>query len=144
MNKLLITTLFILTAGFIQAQKLKESEVPAAVKKIQAETFPGIKVEKWEKEGDLFEAEFHSNKVETSVLYDAAGALMSTETEIPVSDLPQTAKDYVKRALGGKTIKSASKIVDATGNINYEADVDNVDYIFDINGSFIKSETDKD
>jgi hypothetical protein len=50
----------------------------------------------------------------------------------------------VKRALGGKKISEASKILDATGNLSYEAEVENIDYIFDANGSLIKQEQDKE
>ncbi|MBC7861343.1 MAG: PepSY-like domain-containing protein, partial [Bacteroidia bacterium] len=80
-----ITTLALaLTIGFASAQKMKEAEVPAAVKTKFTSLYPKAKVEKWEKEGANYEAEFTNNKIETSVIFDAAGSLIATEIEIKV------------------------------------------------------------
>ena len=127
-------------ASACSAQKIKEAEVPAAVKTAFAGLYPNTKVEKWEKEGANYEAEFEKSEVETSVLFDASGKLLETETEISVNDLPQAAKDYVAKNFPGKKIHEASKIVAADGTVTYEAEVD-ADYIFDANGNFMKKET---
>jgi hypothetical protein len=127
----------------MNAQKLKDSEVPSAVKEAQEQLYPKIKVSKWEKEENLYEASFLVNKIETSTVYDPAGALMATETEIAPSELPANVTHYVKRVLGGKKITDASKILDATGSLSYEAEVEGIDYLFDSNGTFVKKEEDK-
>lgn len=128
------------------AQTVKETEVPAAVKATQAKNYPNIKVEKWEKEGANYEAEFDVKKVETSTLYDASGTLIATETEIKPSELPKAITDYVTKNMAGKKVKEAAKIIDASGSVSYEAEIDNVDYIFDSNGTLLKKEeeTEKD
>ncbi|MBA3664053.1 MAG: PepSY-like domain-containing protein [Bacteroidetes bacterium] len=140
--------LVILALGFgvscATAQKIKESEVPAAVKTAQEKHFPGSKVEKWEKEGANYESEFDVKKVETSASYDANGTLLETEIEIKTSELPKAVTDYVTKNLAGKKIKEASKITDAAGKISYEAEVGETDYIFDSNGTLLKKETDKE
>lgn len=51
--------------------------------------FPDVKADKWEKEDGKYEAEFRQNKVETSVLFEASGTYVQTETEIAVSELPK-------------------------------------------------------
>ena len=122
------------------AQKIKEADVPAAVKTKFAELYPNTKAEKWEKEGANYEAEFEKSEVETSVLFDASGKLLETETEISVNELPQATKDYLAKNFPGKKIHEASKIVAADGTVTYEAEI-NADYIFDANGNFIKKET---
>lgn len=127
-----------------KAQKVKEAEVPKAVKESQQKIFPGSKVTKWEKEGNNYEAEFMVKKTETSAEFDANGALLQTETEMDVKELPKSVTDYVSTNLPGKKIKEASKIILATGEINYEAEVDGTDYIFDSNGKLLKKESDND
>ena len=79
------------------AQKLQEKDVPAPVKTAFQKNFPQAKVEKWEKEGINFEAEFELNKSEQSVLFDAQGDIIETEIEIEISELPNGILDYVKK-----------------------------------------------
>lgn len=145
MKNILLTAAFAFAFGFANAQKIKEAEVPAPVKAKFASLYPGVKAEKWEKEGANFEAEFDQNKVETSVLFDASGNLLETETEISPNDLPQTVKDYMAKNKPGMSIHEASKIVTAGGTVTYEVEVKDGDYIFDANGNFLNKEAeDKD
>jgi hypothetical protein len=132
--------------GSVYAQKIKEAEVPAAVKESFAKKYAGAKVEKWEKEGTEYEAEFDMDKIETSASFDANGNFLQSEVEIKVADLPKAVSDYVTKNLAGKKIKEASKITDAKGTVMYEAEVDEADYMFDSNGAFLKKEveTEKD
>ncbi|MBI3500253.1 MAG: PepSY-like domain-containing protein [Bacteroidetes bacterium] len=126
------------------AQKIKSEEVPSAVKSKVTSLYPNSKVEKWEKEDGNFEAELEVNKVETSVLLNASGNLLQTETEIASSALPKGVSDYVTKNLAGKKIKEAAKIVDAKNTVTYEAEVDEADYIFDASGNFLKKEVEND
>ena len=137
--KTALITFGIVAATFsANAQKVKEAEVPSAVKAKQTSLYPNAKVEKWGKEEGNYEAEFDNGKVETSTLFDASGNLLETETEISSSALPKGVSDYVAKNLGGKKIKESSKIVDGKNTVTYEAEVDEIDYIFDANGIFLK------
>ncbi len=144
MKKIIVMLALSFGIGSAFAQKVKEADIPAAVKESFVKHYPNTKVEKWEKEGSNFEAEFESNKVETSVLFDAAGNIIETEIEINVAALPKAASEYIAKNMAGKKIKEASKITDAKGKVTYEAEVDDVDYIFDANGTFVKKEVEKD
>ena len=126
------------------AQKVKTADVPAAVISGFNKSFPGAKVEKWEKEGANYEAEFDLNKVESSALMDAAGNLLETETEIAVKDLPKGVTEYLAKYEAGKKIKEASKITDSKGGVSFEAECGEADYIFDSLGNFLKKEIKKD
>jgi len=141
-------TMILLAIGFTaitaNAQKLKETDVPPIIKSSFAKLHPAAKVEKWEKEKNNYEAEFHDGKTEMSVLIGPNGQLMETEKEISATELPKAANDYVAKNLAGKKVSEASQITDAKGNVSYEAEVDNVDYIFDANGTFIRKEADGD
>jgi hypothetical protein len=140
MKKLVVTIALSLGLGSAYAQKAKETEVPTAVKESFAKQYPNAKVEKWEKEGALYEAEFHVNKIETSVTFDASGNLQDIETEIAVSELPKLVSDYMSKNVPGKKITEASKLVNAEGMVYYEAEANGADYIFDGDGNFVKKE----
>lgn len=124
-------------AGTITAQKLKETEVPAAVKASFAKHFPGISA-KWEKEDTHFEAGFHQNGKEMSALFDANGNLTETEMAIKVSELPATVRQYIQKNFPGAKIREASIITLANGTKHYEAEVNGKDLIFDAKGNFIQ------
>jgi hypothetical protein len=132
-----------LTAAFVmQAQKTTSETIPAVVKTKFASLFPNAKVEKWEKEGANYEAEFHEGKVETSAVFDGKGNHLFTEVEIPVKALPQGANAYLLKM--GLTAKEAAKMTDSKGIVTYEAEAGGEDYIFDASGNFVRKETEKD
>ena len=120
------------------AQKLQEKDVPAPVKTAFQKNFPQAKVEKWEKEGINFEAEFELNKSEQSVLFDAQGDIIETEIEIEISELPNGILDYVKKNYKGQSVKEAAKITDTKGTLTYEVEIKGMDLLFASNGKFIK------
>jgi len=138
--------IFALALGinFANAQTVKEAEVPAAVKDALKKAYPTAKVEKWEKEDTNYEAEIKVGKAESSIVYEASGNLIMTEVEIKVSELPKGVTDYISKNLKGKKAKEASKITYADGKVNYEAEVDDTDYIFDDKGNFIEKEVESD
>lgn len=133
-----------LGVSMVNAQTVKEADVPKAIMDSFTKQYPGVKAEKWEKEGNNYEVEIHVNKVETSVVYGPNGNLLETETEISVSELPQAVNEYVSKNLPGKKIKEASKITTAKGVVTYEAEIGDEDYLFDASGSFLKKESEKE
>ena len=110
------------------------TDVPSSVKTKFASLYPDVKKAKWSKEDNNYEAEFEVNEMETSVLFDAAGNVLETETEVPVSQLPPSVSDYCSKNFSGKKIKEASKIVDAKGAVKWEAEIDGKDHLFDDSG----------
>jgi hypothetical protein len=130
----------------VQAQKIKDADVPANVKTAFSTKYPNTKVLEWEKEGANYEAEFKVGKTETSAVFDATGAFIESETEISPASLPRAISEYVTKNMPGKKIKEASKITTAAGKVSYEAEVGDADYMFDDQGNFIgkESEDDKD
>jgi hypothetical protein len=139
MKTFLSIAAFFLFFGFANAQG---SKVPAAVTTKFKTDYPNVNKVKWDTEGSNYEAEFKVNNVETSVLYDATGKVVETETEINVNDLPAAVTAYMNKNVAGKKISEASKIIDAAGKVTYEAEAGGTDYIFDEAGNFIKTEKD--
>lgn len=132
-------SVFALTALMFaaNAQKLDASKVPTNVKASFAKQYPGA-VAKWEKEAGKYEVNFKQNGNTMSALYESNGSLAETEMDIRVADLPATVQAYVKEHYKGKSVKEAAKITKADGTINYEAEVNGKDVIFDGAGKFLK------
>lgn len=119
------------------AQNIKESQVPSSVKAAFQKEFPGVAA-KWEKEDDNYEVNFKKDGKTMSAVINKAGTIVETETDIAVSELPQSVTSYLKVHYKGMKVKEAAKIVNAKGELNYEAEVNGKDVIFDANGKFIK------
>lgn len=138
MKKLMMMSALVAAIGFSAcAQKLDASKVPATVKAAFAKQYPGITA-KWEKEDGKFEAGFKQNGNTMSALFEANGTMTESEMDIKVSDLPASVLAYVKEHYKGKNIKEGAKITKADGTVNYEAEVDGKDVIFDAAGKFLK------
>jgi hypothetical protein len=129
---LVIAMMFFSVATF--AQKLKSGDVPKVVKEKFVALYPGV-MAKWEKEKANYEAGFKKDGKTMSVLIDAFGNLVETETDIRISELPKTVSDYIAKKFPGQAVKEAAKIVDSKGVMKYEAEVKGKDYLFDVNGN---------
>lgn len=142
MKTMLMIVASVLTFSCANAQKINEAEVPASVKNGFAKKYPGAKVEKWEKEGADYEAEFDLNKVESSAVFDANGTFKELEQEIKTSALPKAATDYCTKNYVGYKLSEAAKITDSTGKVMYEAEMskgkEHFDALFDDKGNFVK------
>lgn len=142
MKTMLMIAASVLAFSFANAQKMNEAEVPASVKNGFAKKYPGAKVEKWEKEGADFEAEFDLNKVESSAVFGADGSFKELEQEIKTSALPKAVTDYCSKNYAGYKLSEAAKITDANGKVMYEAEMEkdkmHFDALFDANGNFVK------
>lgn len=125
-------------------QKLNENEIPAAVRSAMQSLYPDVKKTDWEMENNYYEAEFTQSKTEVSVLFSENGAVYQTETEIQISELPPAVQTYLQQEVLGEKIKEAAKIVFADGSINYEAECNGQDYLFDAIGKYIGIETESD
>jgi cytochrome c-type biogenesis protein CcmE len=138
MKKITMISALVSLIGFSAcAQKLDASKVPAAVKATFAKQYPGASV-KWEKEDGKYEAGFKQNGNTMSALYEANGTMTESEMDIKVSDLPASVLAYVKENYKDKKIKEGAKITKSDGTVNYEAEVDGKDVIFDAKGKFLK------
>jgi hypothetical protein len=122
--KYFISTLVLLSINVFAQKEMKEVKVPKSVSTAFTKLYPKATEVKWEKEGDEeFEANFKNNSVEISVVIDDNGKLMETETVVQVSDLPASVAPYIAKKYAGYTLSRAAKIVDAKGNITFEAEI---------------------
>jgi len=128
----------------VLAQTGDKAMPPAAAKAAFAKAFPGAEKAKWEKEKKGYEVEFSLGGKQMSAVYDKTGAIKETEEDIKTDALPAAVVSYVKTHYPKETIKEAAKITLPNGELNYEAEVNKKDLIFDANGKFIREEKDVD
>jgi Putative beta-lactamase-inhibitor-like, PepSY-like len=119
------------------AQKMAAARVPAAVKTAFAKQFVGATA-KWEKENAEYEAGFKMDGKEMSALFTAEGKMTESEVSMKPTELSAKILAYLKANYKDKKIKGAAKITKADGTVNYEAEVNGVDVMFDANGKFLK------
>ena len=133
----------IVSIGCLSAckQKLRESQVPVAVKATFEKEYPNIKGT-WDKEDEGYEVEFEKDGKEISLIIDETGKILETESMIAVKELPAAILDYMNTHYKGMKVEEAAKIVTANGDINYEAEIKEKDVVFDANGNFLKEEKD--
>ncbi|MFT3674299.1 MAG: PepSY-like domain-containing protein [Chitinophagaceae bacterium] len=138
----------LLLAGFaslgVPAQQKTETTAtpPVSVKTAFEKKFSGASKVKWEKEDNDYEVNFVFQKKEMSAVFDNQGTWKETEEEIKVTELPVAAMTYIKSQYKGAKIKEAAKITKAGGGINYEAEINKKDVLFDEQGRFIREEKD--
>lgn len=136
-NQIALVMLGLALSTCIFAQKVDLSKVPSAVKNSFEKRFPEAKA-KWEKEDGQYEAGFNQAGKNMSAMFKPDGTFVESEMEIKVSELPATVLAYVKSHYKGKSIKEGSKITKANGTVEYEAEVNDKDVMFDKDGKFLK------
>lgn len=124
------------------SQKLGADKVPAVVKTSFEKAHPGAKGT-WELEGANYEVNFKKDGKEASCVIDSKGNILETETAIAADDLPAMAKEYIKQKYAAAKVKETTKIVKSTGETIYEAEINEQDLLFDVNGTFLKISEEK-
>ena len=138
-----------LLGGSAHAQKLKDSEVPTAVKQAFAKNFPSAKEVKWSKENATeFEAEFKSGATEKSANFDQSGKWVVTETEIKKSDLPQAVQAAVAKEFAGYKMDEIEKVEKPDNVVLYEMEIEKNKIVYEVqftpDGKMIKKEVKKE
>jgi hypothetical protein len=97
---------------------------PDAVSRAFKQKFTSATNIKWGKESNQeWEANFKNNGINGSANFSIAGDWLETETEIPISKLPETVISAINQAHEGCKIVGASIIERVNSDILYEADI---------------------
>lgn len=136
---ILCALLFTAITSAVNAQNIKQSDVPAAVKTALMNKYPkAIKVS-WEKEKGNYEANWGGKSGEDmSVQFTPTGDFVEQVVAISPAKLPVGVTIYVKEHYHGVKIKEAGIVTDAQGKTMYEAEVKGKDLVFDKEGNFLK------
>ncbi len=139
-NVICCSTLILLAISIdSSAQKITKKQLPAAVRAKFSQLSPGVSTEKWGKEGGNYEAEYMVGKVEHTTVLSPLGILVQTEIDIKPGLLPVPVLTAVKKSYPGEKISEAAEITNPAGSKSYEAEIKGMDYIYDINGTLIKT-----
>ena len=139
MKKLILLLTIVTLAAQVQAQKINKSTVPKPAAATFKNAHPGVNDVDWKKNGDIFEAEYDVNKVETTDCYTAAGVLVETKEKLAAASVPAAIMAYVKKNYEEDEVRKAYKITSAGGTVTYKAKVKGMILFFDSEGKFVKS-----
>jgi hypothetical protein len=142
MKTIILTLAFAL--GAIAASGQKSNAIPEPVKHAMKKLYPSAQDIEWKEENGNYEAEFKGGGKKQSVLLDDKGSVLETEIEVPMSDLPKAALQYLEAHYKGQKVKETAMITDAKGIVTYEAEIKEKDLLFDSNGNFLKEHVEKD
>lgn len=143
---LLLGAIFTSVSGY--SQKISSDKVPQSVSELFKAKFPAAKKIEWEMENDQeYEAEFENGADEQSARFDRAGKWLETETEIKISELPQTVQDAIAKDFPGYKVNEACKVESVIHGNAYEVEVkkdkEEFDVLLDASGKILKKETEK-
>jgi len=116
-------------------------DVPSAAKAKLNTLYPKAKEVKWDKEDANFEANFEVNDVEMSILLDAKGNVLETETDMGKSALPEAVKSAINKNFAGYAIEGTAKII-RDGKTTFEAEFkkgeNKLNILFSPDGKLVK------
>lgn len=127
---------------FAQENEGKEKmDVPSAVKTALKQKYPEAKNVGWEKEKGNYEANWGGKSGEdNSVQFTPSGNFIEIVKAIPLTQLPASARSYIKSHYKTSRFGDIGKVLDAKGMTSYEVEINRKDVIFDDKGNFVKVE----
>ncbi len=148
MKKFFLTSALLFTGIAVNAQDIKTSSVPEAVKQSFTKLYPNIVDVKWEMEEGNYEAKFKQNKEKTDLLFDTSGKLIQTETKLSsANDLPAAITATLKKDFSGYEFEDFEKIITAEGKELYEVEAEmkekEYELLFDASGLLVKQTEEK-
>ena len=96
MKSLKIAALILFTTMTVNAQDVKNEEIPKNLKSQFEKEYPNATEIEWEKENNLFNVEFDIDEKEQEIWYDDSGNIIKTEHELEEADLPEAIRSKIK------------------------------------------------
>lgn len=141
-NKITLLLCAAMLSVQVYAQKISADKVPDAVVNAFKAKFPQVANPEWEIEHDKnYEAGFRQNDKKHSVVFDASGTWIESETEMKKSDLPESVTTSISKEFPGFEVEEADQVESSIhGNcyeVEIEKDKENIELILSANGTVI-------
>jgi uncharacterized membrane protein YkoI len=105
------------------SQRLSAKDTPALVQNALQARFPQATEVEWEKQKDLFEAEFNQGAQEHAVLIDAAGTIKMIKQEIAAQDLPAAIAEVLRQEHPGFRVDDTERL-EKDGQVYYQVELE--------------------
>ncbi len=144
MKKLILLIAIGIIAFQVEAQAVKQKNVPEVVVNKMKSLYPDASKIKWVMDDGMYIASFTANEKKTEVVLSKAGIFSSSDTEITVSQLPAEVTYYLVANFDNIQSLEVEMETDANGIVTYEIEVDGTEYIFSPDGKLLKQIDDDD
>ncbi|HEY9006949.1 MAG TPA: hypothetical protein VIM75_12495 [Ohtaekwangia sp.] len=132
-----------LAVGVLCCGHHHKAKIPAGARQTLHTLYPKVSRASWKIEDGNYEASFHYEGKEASLVLTADGVLLEKEIEIPRSALPAAVLTILRQDYADYTLEEAA-ILESDGVVRYEAEVEGedhkIDLIFDADGHLYKKE----
>lgn len=119
--------LIFLSAAFItsscNSQDISRDKVPSVVQNTFKAKYAAATDVEWEKQADVYEADFDLNNTEISVRIDASGKVQMQKQDISVHELPAAVRTAIQNQYKDHTIDDADKI-EKNGVVYYQVELE--------------------
>jgi hypothetical protein len=135
---IVLAAIFLISTHSIQAQALKEKDVPMVVKESCMKNFPGATDVKWMKEENEYECTFMKMGSLMNCKMSKMGKVLETGEETKQSALPASILSYLNLHHKNEALTSIFKVKSNKGKIMYEMEVKGKEMTFDEKGKLMK------
>ena len=110
MKQLIVIALLAGTISVGNAQDIQEKDVPSVVLSAFQSKFANAADVEWEREADLFKADFEISNRDHDVWIDKSGNIQKHQEEVTKSDLPEAVNQTLKKQYADFKIDDVDKI----------------------------------
>jgi hypothetical protein len=135
---IVLAAILFISAHAIQAQVIKEKEVPAAVKESCMKNFAGATDVKWKKVGNDYACTFKKMGTPMHCKMTKMGKVLETGEEIKESALPSSIMNYLNLHHKNQVVTSIFKVKTNEGKVMYQMEVQGKEMTFDEKGKLMK------
>lgn len=109
--------------GLSNDKDIPQSEVPSVVLNAVSTAYPGATNMEWEKQNDLYEAEFDVDTKEYTVQLNATGGIVQTKYDVAETELPSAIKNTITANYKDLKLDDAEK-VEKAGRTYYQVELE--------------------
>ncbi len=144
MKKLILLFAVVFVAFQLEAQAVKQKDVPEIVIQQLESWYPGVSKVKWEMNDGMYQASFLMHNLKNEVVFSKEGAFSSAEAEMHLAELPEAVQAYLAEHFPNTTFEEIEMEMDAKGVVTYSVEAGDTEYIISADGKLLSQESDDD